>query len=352
MSTLTTNKRRNKKAKKVEDIEFKTQVSENLNVTFTDLPRAVYSIEVPETAFFQRARRVVDLFQEQMVDNTCTIYLPLDRQETSCTSLFFPMTADNSEDFDPDMEEPQYFSDLEVRALLLQKERQSNLEEDEYSDDGEETEYEEEFYFDKKDNCFRCGLVPGKYMLIVKGEGLKEYNQVVQITQGNMNAEIQLQKPSKKQIIVWTHDATNGEPLAGVILKWRKKASKQVTEGLTAKEGVFCFVIEENGTYIIEAEKKGYINYHREIFKVKGNEKENNVRVTMLPVELPQSIKASEENKEGKLPQMTRFRMVYSLDSDEKLVYPHIFGKTEEKEGNNQSGDFEVDPSKPNYQDS
>ena len=239
MSTLTTNKRRKKKAKKVEDIEFTVQASENLNVIFTDVPRAVYSIEVPETPFFQRARRVVDLLQEQVVDNTCTIYLPLERQDTSCTSLYFPITADNSEDFDPDSEEPQYFNDLEVRALLLQKEKQSDPEEDEFSDDGEETEYEEEFYYDKKDKCFRCGLVPGKYMLIVKGEGLKEYNQVVQITQGNMNAEIQLQKPTKRQMVVWTYDATNGEPLAGVILRWRKKASKHVTEGLTAKEGVF-----------------------------------------------------------------------------------------------------------------
>ena len=72
----------------------------------------------------------------------------------------------------------------------------------------------------------------------------------------------------------------------------------------------------------------------------------------MLPVELPQTIKASEESKEGQPLQMTRFRMVFSTDSNEVPVSPYITGRNDQKDENAKVNDFEVDPPQPHYQDS
>lgn len=69
---------------------------------------------------------------------------------TSCTSLFFIKTKQNSSDFDPKSEEIQYFEDLQVRAWLLHKRDDGgDKDETELSSDGDETDYEEEFYYDK-----------------------------------------------------------------------------------------------------------------------------------------------------------------------------------------------------------
>jgi hypothetical protein len=152
---------------------------------------------------------------------------------------------------------PQYFSDLEVKALLIHKIDHYNEEQDDSESEGDETDYEEEFFFDKKSQCFRCGLNPGSYMIVAKGENLKELNQYIEVADENITYEFNLKKPQKIQVYVWVHDASNGEPLDGVMLRWKKKTTRHITEGLTAKEGVYGFVVEENSSYIIEAERKG-----------------------------------------------------------------------------------------------
>lgn len=146
-------RKKKKKGVKVNDIEFTAEADENNEVYFENIPKAVYSIESIENPFFQKATRVVNLFQEGDNDGSCKVYLPVERQETSCTSLHFLKTQENSDDFNPHLDEAEYFEDLQVRAWLLEKSGKENSEEDEeFSSDGEETEYEEEFFLDRKTN--------------------------------------------------------------------------------------------------------------------------------------------------------------------------------------------------------
>jgi hypothetical protein len=70
---------------------------------------------------------------------------------TSCTTLFFIKTRENSSTFNSRAESKQYFEDLQVRAWLIEKrDGGDKKDESELSSDGDETDYEEEFYFDKK----------------------------------------------------------------------------------------------------------------------------------------------------------------------------------------------------------
>ena len=149
-STLNFSGKKKKKVKKCKDLEFTLEVSDKGNAIINDIPKAVYDVEIVENAFFQRATREANLFKEASVDNTCTIYVPLDRQITSCTSLYFLKTHENAKDYDAENEVDNYFSDLEVRALLLIKAEEKADDESE-DEDYEETEYEEEFYYDQKD---------------------------------------------------------------------------------------------------------------------------------------------------------------------------------------------------------
>jgi len=150
-------------------------------------------------------------------------------------------------------------------------------------------------------------------MIVAKGEGLSEYNNIMDIPEGNVYEEIHMQKPLKKQIYVRTYDAIKGEPLGGVIVKWRKKASRHISEGLTRKEGLLGYVIDENTTYVIEAEKKGYVNYYREVVMTKGNQKTSDVRVPMIPVELPLKQPSEADDKAQIMPK-ARYRIVLSSD--------------------------------------
>jgi len=310
MTTLQTNKRKRKRGVKVEDIEFTAEVNQNHVVIFTDIPKAVYRIEAAETPFFKYSTREVNLYNEADNAGSCTVYLPLDRQETKCTSIYFPKTQENSKDFDPESEEPQYIEELEVKALLLQK--HSN--EDEAEGD-EEIEYEEEFYFDKRAHWFRSTLVSGLYMLIARGDGFTELNQFLEVNEANTTEKIILEPKFRHEAFISTHDARSGEPLGGVMLRWRKKKSRHSTEGLTEKEGMFWFAYDENTTYIIEAEKKGFINYRREIVKVSNGVNDKLHRVCMLPVELPPNHNKSVAPGQEDVQPMTRFRMVQSIDS-------------------------------------
>lgn len=178
LATLPTpGKSKKKKGVKVNDIEFTGEVNENDQVIFENIPKAVYSITTLETPFFQKGSREVDIFSEKEENNCCQIYLPLDRQQTSCTTLFFPKTRENSKDFDPDSSDPQYLEDLQVRAWMI--ENYDTSEKD--SNDGEETEYEEELVFDPNSGGYRAGLVPGIYLLMADGEGLQNHTSTIQV---------------------------------------------------------------------------------------------------------------------------------------------------------------------------
>lgn len=196
VTTLPSSNKRRKKVTKVNDIEFTAQADENQNVVFSNIPKAVYTVEVKETPYFQRSSREVSLFEEVTKDNTVTIYCGVERQQTSCTTFHFPKTAMNSPDYDDDADEPQYFDELEVKALLLFKSEEQNDDSSEMSD-GEETDYEEEFIYDKHTKGFRCALVPGTYMLVVKGEEVKEYTNIFEIGRGDVDMDIMLDPPMK-----------------------------------------------------------------------------------------------------------------------------------------------------------
>ena len=149
-SSVITGRKKRKKGTKVNDIEIVVQVDENNEALFENIPKAVYNIESLENPFFQKSQREVNLENKKSNSGTCKVYLQVERQLTSCTSLYFLKTKENSEDFDEKSQEPeQYFEDLQVRAWLLEK-QQKRYGESEDSDDGDETDYEEEFYFDKE----------------------------------------------------------------------------------------------------------------------------------------------------------------------------------------------------------
>ena len=65
VATLPTpGKKKKRKGVKVTDIEFTSEVNEENQVVFENIPKAVYSIETTETPFFQKGSRNVDLFEE------------------------------------------------------------------------------------------------------------------------------------------------------------------------------------------------------------------------------------------------------------------------------------------------
>ena len=140
----------------------------------------------------------------------------LERQLTSCTSIHFPKSKENWASFDSEDEDNLYFDDLEVKAILLHK-LNKHQDDAELSDDGDDTDYEEEFYFDKKEQCYRCGLIPGRYMIIAKGDSLKEHSEILDVQEGNVFAEIKMKKPTKKQVFIRAYDASTGDSLGSVI---------------------------------------------------------------------------------------------------------------------------------------
>jgi hypothetical protein len=64
VATLPTPGKKKRKGVKVTDIEFTSEVNEQNEVVFENIPKAVYSIETTETPFFQKGSRTVDLFEE------------------------------------------------------------------------------------------------------------------------------------------------------------------------------------------------------------------------------------------------------------------------------------------------
>lgn len=171
-------------------------------------------------------------------------------------------------------------------------------------------------------------------MIIAKGDNIKEHSEILDVQEGNVFAEIKMKKPTKKQVFIRAYDASTGDSLGSVILRWKKKASRHVLEGLTTKEGLYCYASDENATYIIEAEKKGYINYRREVVLTKGNEHIPDVRVPMMPVELPQKLANSDNQKAPR----ARYRVVISADYRElaENFDLNILGTGEHKKGTEQ----------------
>jgi len=76
-------------------------------------------------------------------------------------------------------------------------------------------------------------------MLIARGDGFTELNQFLEVNEANTTEKIILEPKFRHEAFISTHDARSGEPLGGVMLRWRKKKSRHSTEGLTEKEGMF-----------------------------------------------------------------------------------------------------------------
>lgn len=95
LSTLQTSSKKKKKLYRVTDIEHTGEINEDGNVVFKDIPKAVYTITVCENAFFQKIERTANLFEEAVQNGTTMIYMGLERQLTSCTSIHFPKSKEN-----------------------------------------------------------------------------------------------------------------------------------------------------------------------------------------------------------------------------------------------------------------
>jgi hypothetical protein len=247
----------------------------------------------------------------------------LERQQTSCTSLYFPKTPENSKDFDPEDEGPQFLEDLQVRAWLIQKHSDQNAE-DSDSETGEDTEYEEELTFDRNSGAYRSGLIPGTYLILADGEGFQSYSETIDIQEGDFSQEMIMQKKQAVNAIVVTQDGITGENLSGVIIRFKKKTSRHVCEGVT-EEMACIFQIDSTGCYQVEAERKGYINARQEFYYTKMNQTDGQqmvqFNVIMMPVGLPPLQKSIIAQDGNELPPMTKLRVIIDI-ADEHLRSP------------------------------
>lgn len=177
-------KRKKKNAKKINDIEIKQSANENGNVLFSGIPKGIYQIEVLANERYNYTSREVNLTQIEEVDNACTIYVPLDKHITTYTSLYIIKNQNNWDSYNKEISSRQFFDNLRVKAIELEHIREVN------SDDEDVAENEFEFVFDKKDKCYRWPLHPGKYMIIVVGENIKEYNEIIKVKDRDILKEI------------------------------------------------------------------------------------------------------------------------------------------------------------------
>jgi hypothetical protein len=247
---------------------------------------------------------------------------------TSCTSLFFIKTKENSNSYNSHDESKQYFEDLQVRAWLIEKLGGGDKKDDfELSSDGDETDYEEEFYFDKNKGCFRCGLVPGKYLVLAEGEGIYQFSETFEIGEEDVTEDVTPQAKQKKIILVKVCNGVNGEVLSEAIIRFKKKDSRQVYEQASDIKGGCPVTVEDTGTYLVEVEKKGFISSRQEFFYTKINLDMDHFTVLMMPVEVPTSKKPIITDEGVELPAKVRLRMIIHTDHYFKQSSPVIFIK-------------------------
>ena len=167
-------KKRKKNFKKINDVELKQGANENGNVLFSDIPKGIYLIEVIENSSFNYTQKEVNLAQLEESDGAWTVYVPLERHITTYTSIYVIKNSKNCENFDKNQGERQFFTNWIIKAVEVNKVR-------EVDSDGEGDEPEFDFVYDNREKCYKWPLHPGKYMITVLGEDIKEYNEVIKV---------------------------------------------------------------------------------------------------------------------------------------------------------------------------
>jgi hypothetical protein len=128
-------------------------------------------------------------------------------------------------------------------------------------------------------------------------------------------------------MLVKVCNGVNGEVLSGAIIRFKKKNSRQVYEEVADKKGSCPVTVEDTGTYIVEAEKKGFINSRQEFCYTKINLDMDHFTILMMPVEAPASNKPIITNEGVELPAKVRLRMIIYTDHHYKQSSPIIFIK-------------------------
>lgn len=254
---------RKKLKTKIKDLEFHAEVDGRGEVSFTDIPKSVYTVTVDQSDFFKSTEKEFNLCLEEAGYGKVEVYLPLEKQHAYTTTIYMTReegVTDHEQDVDPAEQEESkdydqinrnYHTDLELRAILLElydtkPKNDDGIIDDDSSD--EEIDYEEDFEtFEDKHGitCYKCRLMPGKYMVVAKGKDIKEYSQIISISDQITILAFTPDRPMSKSLICQTYDGKTGEKLNNVLIKLRKAHSKITTQGLTGS-GMIAFQTNQN----------------------------------------------------------------------------------------------------------
>lgn len=325
-------------------------------VVFENVPRTTCHLTVNENDFFKSAYKFVDLPNELEKDGKIDIYLPIERQDAYTTTIYMikPNKPKNEEDkasdaYTDEGEGKTYFENLSLRAVLLElfEEKGSQHSQSE-SDLESEVDYEEEFeqtedYYGAA--CYKCKLVPGKYMVIAKGREIKEFSEIIRVEEQITELHFTPETLFSKEVTVKAYDAITGNPLPNVLLRLRKSNSKISSEGLTKSDGEFSYIIDSNCPHFLEVERKGFIPYHFEFNQTKGNENIDVVKVPMFPIEKVKPVSVPnpehpEEETEVK-PNILRTILVTDDEVSNSVIVPHFWGCVVNPE-NNEEEEFRI----------
>lgn len=164
------------------------------------------------------------------------------------------------------------------------------------------------------------------------GEGIAPFSETFVISEGDFTQEITPPGKIKKTMIVSVKNGIDGENLSGVIIRFKKQNSRNVSEEITDEKGNSQVEVEDTGAYIVEAEKKGFINSRQEFYYTKINQDMNNFVLLMMPVEVPQSNKPIITQDGVELPPKVRLRMIFYTDQRREAATPLLFIKGSSEE--------------------
>jgi hypothetical protein len=325
---------------KVKDLEFHGEVNQDGEAIFSNIPKSVYTIVADQSDFFKSSEKEVSLPIESETYGRIEVFVPLEKQHAYSTTIYMtrsPGVKDHehevvepTESQDPeeskDFEETNanYHTDLELRAIILDlyEKKKKSMEDDiiDIDSEDEEIDYEEDFetYEDKKGiSCYKCRLMPGKYMVVAKGRSIKEFSQIISIEDQITILAFTPDAPMKKLISCYAYDAKTGETLNNVLVKVRKTHSKITTQGLT-RDGSCVFTITQNCAHTVEVFRKGYISYTTQMNQTKGSEDMNIMNLPLLPIESVRTIKIpNPENADHEMEILPGYlRIVLMTDSN------------------------------------
>lgn len=135
-------------------------------------------------------------------------------------------------------------------------------------------------------------------------------------------------------VVVTVQEGVYGQYIEGAIVRFKKKNSRHVAEGIT-EQSVCLFTIDSTGCFQVEVEKKGYINARQEFYHTKLTENHDSDNITfkviILPV-LPPSIGKSIGNEDGNqnLP-MSKLRVIIDTSGCNVVNPPRFFYKEKDE---------------------